>query len=315
MPAVRVKLPVVTAPAPRAAIVNMRDYDAPWDPRCVACNRPRSRHGTPIDAAGEVITPACDLLHPGGLIPEGPPPPPGPRPLLKRLEIARTMPLIKAKAIVGSLGQPSKMPGPSYGLDAFVCQKGSELAAIPGSSCEHCYARRNFYRYYYPAIKARHHRQAAIHHPEWVEAMIAILEDYLETDGERVFRWHDSGDIFSVDHLERICAVAEATPTLKHWLPTREYGYVLAFRQRGGRIPPNLTIRLSAHYVGQVADVPLALADLPTSTIHAPDGDPVAVSKRRNDSVSCRAFSRDNHCGPCRACWDGRVRNVSYPQH
>ena len=32
--------------------------------------------------------------------------------------------------------------------------------------------------------------------------------------------------------------------------------------------------------------------------------------------VECRAVeARDNHCGPCRACWDRRVRVVSYPQH
>jgi protein gp88 len=311
----RVRLPVVIAHEPAGAIVHLRDHDQPWDPRCVACRRPRSAHGTPIQVGGESFVPACELLHPGGLIPEGPPPPPGPRPMAKRLKIARSMPLIKARAIAGSLGEPSKMPGPSYGLDAFVCQKGSELAAIPGSSCEHCYARRNFYKYWRPALKARHHRQAAIHHPEWVEAMIAILEDYLKTDGEKVFRWHDSGDLHSADHLANICAVAEATPGLAHWLPTREYDYVATYRARGGVIPPNLTIRLSAHFVGRVADVPLALADLPTSTIHPPEGTPVPVSGRRNDSVSCRAFSRDNHCGPCRACWDQRVRNVSYPQH
>jgi hypothetical protein len=293
----------------------MRDHDEPWDPRCIACARPRSKHGTRIEVGGESFMPACEILHPGGLIPEGPPPPPGPRPMAKRLEIARTMPMVRALAIAGSLGEPSKMPGPSYGLDAFVCQKGSELAEIKGSSCEHCYARRNFYKYYHPAIKARYRRQRAIHHPEWVEAMIALLEDYLTTDGERVFRWHDSGDLYSVPHLASICAVAEATPALRHWLPTREYGYVQRYREQGGVIPENLTIRLSAHYVGRVAEVPLALADLPTSTIHEPGTEPIAVSRRRNDSISCRAFSRDNHCGPCRACWDSRVRNVSYPQH
>jgi hypothetical protein len=311
----QVRLPVVTSSAP-AAIVHARDYDEPWDPRCNACRRPRSKHATPVVVGGESFIPSCELLHPGGLIPEGPPPPPGPRPMTKRLEIARSMPMVRARAIAGSLGEPSKMPGPSYGLDAFVCQKGSELAAVAGSSCEHCYARRNFYKYYWPAIKARHHRQAAIHHPEWAEAMIAVLEDYLKDPAaERVFRWHDSGDLHSADHLANICAVAEATPALRHWLPTREYGHVATFRARGGVIPPNLTVRLSAHYVGRVAEVPLDLADLPTSTIHDPAGQPVAVSGRRNDSVSCRAFSRENHCGPCRACWDSRVRNVSYPQH
>ncbi len=310
------RLPVVTGDAGPDRHTVDYDEDAPWEPRCIACERPRSQHATPVDlGGGETMVPVCEVLHPGGLLPYGPPPPPGPRPLAVRLQIARQMPLVRAHAIAGSLGEPSKMPGPSYGLDAFVCQVGSELALIPNSSCYGCYARRNFYKYYHPAIKARWRRQHAIHHPYWVEAMIALLEHAFRAGEEPVFRWHDSGDLYDHVHVANLCAVAEATPWLRQWLPTREYGHLVEYLRRGGRIPPNLTIRLSAYMIGERAEVPPELAHLPTSTVHQVDQPPVPVSDRRKDTLACRAWTRDNTCGGCRACWDPRVKNVSYPLH
>jgi hypothetical protein len=37
-----------------------------------------------------------------------------------------------------------------------------------------------------------------------------------------VFRWHDSGDVQDVDHLEKIFEVCRLTPSKRHWMPTRE---------------------------------------------------------------------------------------------
>lgn len=235
------------------------------------------------------------------------------RPMRLRMEIASRMTPQHARDIAGSLGQPSKMPGAAYGLDAFQCRVGSRLAPDPTSTCHGCYARKNFYRSWRPAIVARERREAGIRHPYWVEAMIALIRDYVDTGGEPAFRWHDSGDIHGPWHLDAICAVAEATPDVRHWLPTREYEDVRTFLLDGGKIPPNLALRLSAHYVGQVAEVPAELANLPTSTTHRLGEDPPI---KRKSAIVCHAIdSPVNMCRKCRACWDVRVTNVSYRMH
>jgi hypothetical protein len=291
--------------------------------RCVLCERPLSTHGAPVVIDGETFIPACEQIHPGGLVEEDLltgdvelarwPIVRPPAVLLRR---ARLMSPERALRIAGSLGQTSKMPGASYGLDARRCITGAQLVDKPGSVCEGCYALKNFYAYWRPAIIARDRRHAGLDHPLWPEALVALLLEYLRRGGEHFFRWHDSGDLQSVPHLARIAGVAAALPGVSFWLPTREYQIVGDYLGGGGELPPNLTVRLSAHRVGQAPDISdERLLGLPVSTVHAPADGPVMVSDRRSDVVVCRASTRENQCGKCRACWNSRVRSVSYPMH
>lgn len=309
-PARRVHLPVVDPPPLQAVAEFYDDFD---EPRCIWCDRPRSRHGDPVDLGdGTTMVPACHTINGGGKFPAHPPDK-LPRPLRTRLAIALKMTLQQAHAIAGSLGQPSKMPGAAYGIDAWQCRKGGELVGDKASTCHGCYARKNFYRSWKPAVKARAVRQAAIRHRYWTEAMIVLILDYIEMGGEPAFRWHDSGDLQGPWHLANICAVAEATPRIRHWIPTREYNDVVAYLAAGGKIPPNLTIRLSAHYIGRPAVVPAELAHLPTSTTHHMGENPPL---KRKGAIVCHAIdSPVNMCRNCRACWDTRVTNVSYRMH
>jgi hypothetical protein len=310
----RVYLPVMVQPP--AVVTEI--YDAFDEPRCIWCDRTRSRHATPVDLGdGTTMVPACETINGGGRYPGDRPVRVETRPTIRsldlRLHLASRMSPRDAEGIAGSLGQPSKMPGAAYGLDAFRCRVGSQLAGDPTSTCHGCYARKNFYRTWRPAIVARERREAGIHHPYWVEAMICLIRDYIGRGGEPAFRWHDSGDLHGAWHLGAICAVAEATPDVRHWIPTREYDDVVEYLRAGGRIPENLAVRLSAHYVGKAAQVPAELARLPTSTTHRKgDAPPVA----RKGAIVCRAIDADvNMCRGCRACWDGRVTNVSYRMH
>lgn len=290
----------------------------------MVCERPLATHGDPVVIDGEMFTPACELVHPGGLVEEDL--------LTGDLELARwpvvrppdvlrrrgrLMSVTRANAIAGSIGQTSKMPGASYGLDAHRCITGSKLVDQPNSVCEGCYALKNFYATWRPAIIARDRRHAGLEHPLWPEALVAMLLEYLRRGGEPFFRWHDSGDLQSVDHLARIVGVALAMPEVSFWLPTREYEIVATFIAGGGSVPSNLSVRLSAHWVGQPPAITQPeLLGLPTSTVHIGTAEkPVAVSDRRSDSIACRAWTRENTCGNCRACWNPGVRNVSYPKH
>lgn len=223
-----------------------------------------------------------------------------------------------ARAIAGSLGHPSKMPGYSYGISATKCQTGGQLRGVRGSVCSGCYALTDWYRTWRPLLEGHARRWAGIHHPLWVESMVRLIGAACVGE-HRWFRWHDAGDLQGVWHLRNIAAVCRQTPEVRYWLPTREYQIVADFL-RTAEIPANLTIRLSAHMIDSEPVVPAELAHLPTSTVSSVS----SVSRYASGvqlvegkgSVECRAVeARDNKCGDCRACWSGNVRNVSYPQH
>lgn len=232
-----------------------------------------------------------------------------------RIRLPQALNLGEAAAIAGVLGKPTKLPGYSYGLDARECRTGSVLREIPGSVCEGCYAMKGWYRGRQLIKDRQLARREALEHPRWVDAMVVLIEHHCRPPHD-YFRWHDAGDLRSADHLAMIADVARRTPRVKHWLPTHEYGDVSVFLERGYTIPTNLCVRLSADMVDAEAVVPPELAHLPTSTVQSwPSGTGAKLVDRKG-AIECRAIERrENTCGSCRACWDVRVTNVSYPKH
>jgi hypothetical protein len=74
-------------------------------------------------------------------------------------------------------------------------------------------------------------------------------------------------------------------------------------------------VRLSAFRVDERPVVPAALEDLPTSTVNSERGRPTIPKSKTTPTVECGSGRRGNKCGACRACWNPRVLNVSYPAH
>ena len=109
----------------------------------------------------------------------------------------------EARQITGGLSKPSKMPGPAHNLPAVACKTGAKLVKIPGSVCAGCYALKGRYRFnnVQAALKRR---LQALEDPRWVDAMVTLIT------GEKYFRWHDSGDIQSLKHLENIFRSVQA---------------------------------------------------------------------------------------------------------
>lgn len=196
----------------------------------------------------------------------------------------------EAEKIVGGLSKPSKMPGPAYNLPASACITGQKLAKVPGSVCAGCYALKGRYRFN-NVQAALQRRLQAIESPEWVEAMIILIKP------QKYFRWHDSGDIQSLKHLENIFRVCRATPGTNHWLPTREAQFLK--RLKVNQVPRNLIIRMSSHMIDQA---PVNFWPW-TSTVTSGEG------------RSCPAPEQGNECKDCRACWDRAVPNVCYGKH
>jgi hypothetical protein len=218
-----------------------------------------------------------------------------------------------ATAVAGSIGFPSKMPGTSYGISAHHCRIGSKLAKIPGSTCHGCYALKA--NYIYPSVKVAHDKRlAGISKPGWTMAMVTLLltrhgmikgtkrHKKIAASGRGWHRWHDSGDLQSVDHLTKICAVAAMTPAIRHWLPTRELQIVLDYVARGGVVPSNLMIRVSATMVDGAATTKWKW----TSGVHF---------ERAAQGFACPAPQQGNKCNSCRACWSFDVPHSSYHKH
>ena len=200
----------------------------------------------------------------------------------------------QAEAIVGSLSKPSKMPGLSYGIPASSCKVGQKLASMEGSVCSNCYALKGFY--VMPTVKAAQQKRLnSLTHPLWTDAMTYLIGkskcDY--------FRWHDSGDLQSLEHLKNIVQVAENLPEVKFWLPTREAKLITTYLKEFQEFPDNLIVRVSGAMIDGAAPVRF----IHTSTV-------VSTS-----NATCPAPQQGNKCGSCRACWDKSVATVSYREH
>ena len=195
----------------------------------------------------------------------------------------------EALKLVGGLSKPSKMPGWAYGLPAKECKTGSKLVKVEGSTCHGCYALKGCY--VFKVVQAAQYRRlASVKHELWTAAMALLIN----SKKSKYFRWHDSGDVQDEEHLLKIFAVCKLTPSVKHWMPTRE-AWVKRFLPLK---PHNLIIRFSAPMVDQEA---------PSSWPHTST---VVTSGR-----TCPAPTQDNECKDCRACWDPSVKNVAYGQH
>jgi hypothetical protein len=207
----------------------------------------------------------------------------------------------EANAVCGTLTQTSKMPCKSYSLPTEACQTGYKMAQIEGSICSACYANKGFYRAYESTIKpSQFARLDSLTNPHWVDGMVALI------GSDSFFRWHDSGDLQGVDHLEKIARVAQLTPKTRHWLPTREYGMIKAFIAKHGALPDNLIVRLSAMYPDKPVVVPKSLQGAKN----------VAISNVHTDKpmgTACKAPNQNGACNDCRLCWS--TDTVSYALH
>ena len=196
-----------------------------------------------------------------------------------------------AKEITGSLSKPSKMPGWSYGLPAKECKTGGKLQNVKGSTCYDCYALKGCY-VFKVVQDAQYYRLKAIKNRLWVQAMAMQINNKRSKE----FRWHDSGDVQDLKHLAKIFKVCKLTPSVDHWLPTRE-AWVKKFIPAA---PDNLNIRFSMPMIDQEA-----AAGWPnTSTV-----------TRDSKKANCPAPQQGNECKDCRACWDKSIKNISYLAH
>jgi len=197
------------------------------------------------------------------------------------------------------LSKAGKMPCRSWSLQALTTCAGSigdNGKLVP--ACEGCYATQGNYRF--PNVKApREHNQQDWKRDAWVADMVA------ELDNDRYFRWFDSGDVYSVKLARKILEVMEATPWVKHWLPTRMHKFT-KFSSIFAEMEalPNVVVRYSSDSVtGET------VAGRNSSTIVP------RIDWKQQGLQVCESSTREGKCGPCRACWNRDITVVAYPAH
>jgi hypothetical protein len=213
----------------------------------------------------------------------------------------------QALELIGGLSSPSKMPWFGWSISAKRCITGAKLVKVAGTVCSGCYALKG--RYVFPNVMAAHERRLiGSQDPQFVDAFVCVLTNlHARTRKRRKngcvenrFRWFDSGDLQSVEMLDKIVQIAEQTPQIQHWLPTREWAVLRAYDKL---IPPNLVIRVSEARIG--VRPKLQPLGLPYSTVGC---------EPAPDLHNCPALSRQgNRCLDCDACWQ-RI-NVNYELH
>lgn len=195
------------------------------------------------------------------------------------------------------LSKTSKLDGIlSWSLQALeTCPASINADGSLVDACRGCYATTGNYNY--PNVKApRLENREDWKREEWVSDMIKAL------DSQRYFRWFDSGDMYSLGLAEKILQVMQATPWVKHWLPTR----MLKFSKFQAVIDqmqalPNVMIRFSSDSV---------------TGEHGPEHGSVIVSDpTQSKGFLCRAYENEGRCNGCRACYNKDVPLISYPAH
>jgi hypothetical protein len=196
------------------------------------------------------------------------------------------------------LSKASKMPCRSWSLQALdTCPASRDASGDLVDACKGCYATSGNYRF--PNVKApRVHNREDWKRDSWVADMIQ------ELDNDRYFRWFDSGDLYDVRLARKILEVCEATPWVKHWIPTRMHKFpkFTLVLQRLQSLP-NVVLRLSSDSI-----IGETIEGTTTSTIATLEDAP-------KGSFVCEAYTRGGKCDKCRACWDKGISVVTYIGH
>ena len=193
----------------------------------------------------------------------------------------------------------SKMPCRSWSLQALdTCPASRDSNGELVPPCKGCYATDGNYNF--SKVKApRLHNQADWRNDDWVDAMVA------ELDNDRYFRWFDSGDLYDIRLARKMLEVMKRTTWVRHWLPTRMHKFD-KFREVIAEMEalPNVVVRLSSDSIsGGIID-----GDN-TSTI-------IQYTEDATETMTvCMAYERKGKCGTCRACWDKHTAVIAYVAH
>jgi hypothetical protein len=203
----------------------------------------------------------------------------------------------------------SKLNCASFGLPAGKsCPRGSELSKCPGSVCSMCYASEDAIGRYQTGVVqvCQAARFAFSKTDDFVPTVIRELASSRATR----FRWHDSGDIYSLDYGRKLVEIAKALPRITFWTPTHQPATAKALLDEGA--PDNFLLRVSADYLDLPAD------DVPAGALACAVA--TTLERAKELGMPCPAtFHLPGHengeCGSCTACFSRKVGCTVYKLH
>ena len=194
------------------------------------------------------------------------------------------------------LSNTSKLGCKSISLNAKKCITGSILSKKEGSVCYKCYALTGCYQF--PVVQdAMERRMKFFYHKDFIPIMVFLLSSLRK----KKFRWFDSGDVQNTIMALNILEICRLTPDIKHWIPSKEYK-IWREALKIQKLPKNVCLRMSSPNIDQE---PLKGFEN-TSTVH---------KDKKAFGLECIAYKQDGKCLDCEACFNKKVKNVSYPLH
>jgi hypothetical protein len=179
-------------------------------------------------------------------------------------------------------------------------------------------------RYYFSNVKSALNKRyrlvkKALKEPKYADRWVEAMTSLINKQSPSYFRWHDSGDIFSLEYAHLMLRVIRETGRTRHWIPTKEVNTVGLIQHE---IPPNAIFRWSSGQLSTWQDdlrhrFPVAhVMDFAKGVYGTPESIHMIATQ---GGLLCLAAARKTKngqaCGNCRACWDPKVNAVVYPLH
>lgn len=206
------------------------------------------------------------------------------------------------------LSNTSKLGVKSWSLQAInTCPASIGADGQLVDACKGCYATAGNYRFANVKAPREFNRQA------WQEE--SFVADFVKAlHKERFFRWFDSGDMYDLRLARKMLEIMQATPHVKHWLPTRMYKFEKfhAIIEMMSALP-NVVVRLSSDSItGERVESTVSPHN---STIIPEDCISRFESFDSLDGIVCQAYYQGGKCLDCTACYDKEVKTVMYVGH
>lgn len=163
-------------------------------------------------------------------------------------------------------------------------------------------------------------------------AWASLMGEWIEANCKGGFRWHVSGDIWSVAYAEWIADVCAHSPSVRHWIYTRSLAFVDGIHAFIFKETPNLTVNISCDtdnyaeakevaerqglrlcFLTQDGEVPLNLrpGDVIFTDYNLRGGNEAGVKwfdaqpaeyKKMVCPVDFHGKAEERRCGPCMKC-------------
>ena len=202
------------------------------------------------------------------------------------------------------LSEPSKMECKTFDLDIEKsgcvdrCQYGQEKI---------CYVVNNRYRENSPSRKAKKERNWKLANSK---SFVRILTNEIRLTKQRIFRFFQSGDFFSLEFLKKVMQVCANLPKVDFWIPTTRDDLLNEFLFKGGIIPKNTTVRLSA----PKADIPFHKGIIEFYSKW--ENITFSETTTNKNLATCKASLEENaSCEECEDCFKPNHKKTVYAIH